>query len=249
MSRVGEVPAGADAGVGERFVGSSRYRPLLIALSLIGICALLAIAVAKIHPLDFFGLSEDDSIYFSSAQALASGHGYVLESVPGTPPATKYPVLYPWMLSWIWRWMPAFPANLGVGIGLNVVCGFVYVVAAFFLLRGLAGLSRLGASAPGGVLWAASNFDFSCGQFAVGSAVCGGGYECDGAFCSCMSPWGKRLARAVRWLSGGCGDVAADAGAAGFGRISFGDGDSEAMAESGVSLFRARFRHAWCGFW
>ncbi len=141
MSRVGEVPAGADAGVGERFVGSSRYRPLLIALSLIGICALLAIAVAKIHPLDFFGLSEDDSIYFSSAQALASGHGYVLESVPGTPPATKYPVLYPWMLSWIWRWMPAFPANLGVGIGLNVVCGFVYVVAAFFLLRGLAGLS------------------------------------------------------------------------------------------------------------
>ena len=134
----GRDSAGADADDRLDF-GRSR-RPWLIALWLIGICALLAIAVAKIHPTDYFGLSEDDSIYFSSAKALAAGHGYVLESVPGTPPATKYPVLYPWMLSWIWRWAPTFPANLGVGIGLNVVFGFVYIVAAFFLLRGLAGL-------------------------------------------------------------------------------------------------------------
>jgi hypothetical protein len=138
MSREGEIQAGADTG--GRLAFAARYRPWLIGLCLLGICAVLAIAVAKMHPPDFFGLSEDDSIYFSSAKALAAGHGYVLESVPGTPPATKYPVLYPWILSWIWRWAPTFPANLSVGIGLNVVCGFVYIVAAFFLLRGLAGL-------------------------------------------------------------------------------------------------------------
>jgi hypothetical protein len=138
MSRAGGVPASTHRD------DESGYRrglhPWLITLCLIGVFALLAVAVAKIHPLDFFGLSEDDSIYFSSAKALAAGHGYLLESVPGTPPATKYPVVYPWVLSWIWRGMPRFPANLGVGIGLNVVCGFVYIVAAFFLLRGLRGL-------------------------------------------------------------------------------------------------------------
>ena len=138
MSRAGGVPASThqDDETGYRH----GPHPWLITLCLIGVYALLAVAVAKIHPLDFFGLSEDDSIYFSSAKALAAGHGYLLESVPGTPPATKYPVLYPWVLSWIWRGMPTFPANLGVGIELNVVCGFAYIAAAFFLLRGLGGL-------------------------------------------------------------------------------------------------------------
>src|ERR1700760_551826 len=137
MSRAGGVPASTHQD------GKTGYRhgphPWLIALCLIGVYALLAVAVAKVHPLDFFGLSEDDSIYFSSAKALAAGHGYVLESVPGTPPATKYPVLYPWILSWIWRWHAAFPANLRFAIALNVAFGFVYVVSAFLLLRALKG--------------------------------------------------------------------------------------------------------------
>jgi hypothetical protein len=138
MSRLGEVSGNTNQ---DSRVDSGRsQRPWRLALSLIAVCALMAIAVAKMHPLEFFGLSEDDSIYFSSAKALAGGHGYVLDSVPGTPPATKYPVLYPWILSWIWRIAPTFPANLGIGIGFNVVCGFVYIVAAFFLLRGLGGL-------------------------------------------------------------------------------------------------------------
>src|SRR5262249_6814278 len=141
MSLTSEVSSPANADGSDRFGSERRAGPVLVALVLAGICALLTIAVTKVHPLDFFGLSEDDSIYFSSAKALAAGHGYVLESVPRTPPATKYPVLYPWILSWIWRWHAAFPANLRFAIALNVAFGFVYVVSAFLLLRALKGLS------------------------------------------------------------------------------------------------------------
>jgi hypothetical protein len=50
-----------------------------------------ALSVAWLHPTNFFGQMEDDSIYFSSAREIALGHGYILPNLPGTPPATKYP--------------------------------------------------------------------------------------------------------------------------------------------------------------
>src|SRR5690242_4694457 len=78
----------------------------LVFLGLAGILMLYAEAVLRLPPAIFFGLTGDDAIYFSSARAIASGAGYVLPSLPGTPPATKYPILYPWILSWVWRWNP-----------------------------------------------------------------------------------------------------------------------------------------------
>ena len=93
--------------------------------------------VVHLHPTNFFGATEDDSIYFSSAKALAQGQGYVLPSIPGTPPATKYPILYPLILSIIWRLNPAFPANLSWAIALTVVFGLVYLAAGFVFLRRL----------------------------------------------------------------------------------------------------------------
>lgn len=110
-------------------------------LGLISILLLYALCVVRIHPTNFFGLTEDDSIYFSSAKALAEGKGYILPSVPGMPPATKYPILYPWMLSWVWRWNPSFPANLSVAVALNVFFGFVFLTMAFVFLRRLKGLN------------------------------------------------------------------------------------------------------------
>jgi len=141
MTLAGESSPGADAGYNPKLSGN-RAQTLTI-LALLGVCALFAVAVAAIHPTEFFGLSEDDSIYLSSARALANGHGYVLESVPGSPPATKYPIFYSWLLSRVWRWQPGFPANLNLALRLNVFFGFVYIVAAFFFLRSFEGLTDL----------------------------------------------------------------------------------------------------------
>src|SRR6266481_1660127 len=101
--------------------------------------------VIRLHPTNFFGLSEDDTLYFSSAKAMAEGRGYILPSVPGTPPATKYPILYPWILSWVWRWNAAFPANLSSAVALNLVFGVAYLLAAFAFLRRLPGFSNIAA--------------------------------------------------------------------------------------------------------
>ena len=103
------------------------------------------IAVIRLHPTNFFGYTEDDSIYFSSAKALAEGRGYVLASVPGTPAATKYPVFYPWLLSWVWRWNPSFPANLVGAIAVTVAFGLVYFTVAFLFLRRLRGINDVEA--------------------------------------------------------------------------------------------------------
>src|SRR5260370_26088825 len=97
--------------------------------------------VIRLHPTNFFGLSQDDTLYFSSAKAIAEGHGYILPSVPGTPPATKYPILYPWILSWVWRWNPSFPANISSAVALNLVFGLAYLLTAFAFLRRLPGFS------------------------------------------------------------------------------------------------------------
>jgi hypothetical protein len=90
-------------------------------------------------------MSGDDAIYFSSAKALAAGQGYVLPNLPGTPPATKYPILYPWLLSWIWRLNPSFPDNISTGAALNLVFAVTFLAMAFLFLRSLKGFTDRGA--------------------------------------------------------------------------------------------------------
>ena len=109
-------------------------------------CILVAYIALVFHltPTSFFGFTEDDSIYFSSAKALAEGKGYVLPSVPGTPPATKYPILYPWLLSWVWRWNPSFPVNLAGAVAVNAAFGCMFVVFAFLFLRSFTGIGGTG---------------------------------------------------------------------------------------------------------
>jgi hypothetical protein len=98
-------------------------------------------SIVRLHPTNFFGVTEDDSIYFSSAKALAEGRGYILPSIPGTPPATKYPILYPLILSAVWKLNPSFPANLPWAIAITVAFGLVYITAGFAFLRNLKILS------------------------------------------------------------------------------------------------------------
>lgn len=120
---------------------SFRLRNLLVGLILAAICTVHVVIVWRLHPTNFFGMSTDDAIYFSSAKALAEGKGYVLPNLPGTPPATKYPILYPWLLSWIWRVNPAFPANLTAAATFNIVLGVFYLLTVFLFVRTLKGFS------------------------------------------------------------------------------------------------------------
>ncbi len=99
------------------------------------ILVLHAVAIQRLHPENYFGMHQDDSVYLSSAHSIAEGDGYVLPSVPGTPPATKYPVLYPWMLSWIWRANIPFPANIRIAIAISEFFTLAFGALAFLLLR------------------------------------------------------------------------------------------------------------------
>lgn len=108
------------------------------ALPWIGLTAILlmyAVSVFRFNPSDYFGATQDDSLYFSSAKALANRQGYILPSVPGGPIATKYPMLYPWILSWVWRCNPSFPSNLRYAVAINVLFGFMFLVSSFVFLR------------------------------------------------------------------------------------------------------------------
>lgn len=112
-------------------------------IGLLAICLLFVTAVAHTHPTNLFGFTEDDSIYFSSAKALADNRGYVLASFPGTPSATKYPVFYPWLLSLVWRWNQSFPANLTDAIAVTVLFGLWYLTSSFIFLRRVVGFRDL----------------------------------------------------------------------------------------------------------
>ena len=121
------------------------WRKYLSRLGLVVVLALYVTAVVRLHPTNFFGLTQDDTIYFSSAKALADGQGYILPSVPGTPRATKYPFFYPWILSWVWRWNPSFPGNVADAVGVTVAFGCVFLTAAFLFLRQLNAFNDLEA--------------------------------------------------------------------------------------------------------
>jgi hypothetical protein len=107
---------------------------------LAGLAAVLAVFLVLLRSTwspAWLGFAHDDSLYWSSAQALAEGRGYVMPSVPGEPPQTKYPVLYPWVLSWVWRWSADFPANLIGALWANAAFGVAFLTGAVVLLRQL----------------------------------------------------------------------------------------------------------------
>jgi 4-amino-4-deoxy-L-arabinose transferase-like glycosyltransferase len=117
-------------------------KPLHFWIAMLCILAVYVFDVERCHPTNFFGRWHDDSIYFSTAKALAQGQGYVIASFPGSPPQTKYPILFPWLLSWIWKLNPNFPENLKDAVRLTEFFGCWSLVAAFFVLRELPGIGE-----------------------------------------------------------------------------------------------------------
>jgi 4-amino-4-deoxy-L-arabinose transferase-like glycosyltransferase len=79
-----------------------------------------------------FGAQHDDSIYATTAKALATGQGYRIISLPSDIQQTKYPPLYPLLLSLIWRVFPEFPQNI---VCLTVLSSLTTLVFLLFTYR------------------------------------------------------------------------------------------------------------------
>ena len=67
------------------------------------------------------GVFHDDGIYVLLARSIAEGQGFHYSHLPGAPAATHYPPLYPLALAAVWKLVPAFPANVGALLRLNVL--------------------------------------------------------------------------------------------------------------------------------
>jgi hypothetical protein len=84
------------------------------------------------------------------AKALATGDGYRMINLPGSPHATHYPPGYPFLLSLLWRIAPDFPDNVVVFKFANAVLLAVASVGVYWFAR-----SRLGMGAAGAAVIAA----------------------------------------------------------------------------------------------
>jgi hypothetical protein len=137
------------AALGQRTIASAQARRTSTACwTWLGIVLILFLGyIQTLHPASLFGYFHDDTLYFSSARAIATGQGYIIPSLPGTPPQTKYPILYSWLLSWVWKWFPNFPANVMPAIWLTAFFGCWFLVAAFQFLRGMDGIGDRAALA------------------------------------------------------------------------------------------------------
>ena len=102
------------------------------------LAALIFLAVAAWRAdLASFGYFHDDTLYFTAAQAIATGQGNVMPSVPDRPAQTKYPPLYSVVLAAVWKIAPEFPGNVRLAVGLNLLLGTALVVGWFVLLQDL----------------------------------------------------------------------------------------------------------------
>jgi hypothetical protein len=85
-----------------------------------------------------FGRLHDDSIYVTTAKALATGQGYRIISLPYEPGQTKYPPFHPFLLSLIWRAFPQFPQNLIPMMMLTIAAtlGFLALSYRYLIKQG-----------------------------------------------------------------------------------------------------------------
>lgn len=102
----------------------------------LGLVAAAYLATAwRANPAVTFGTLQDDTLYFSSAKALAAGQGYILPNFPGHLSAAKYPKLYPLLLAGVWMVNPHFPSNLNLAAALTLAFGVAALVVVFLMLR------------------------------------------------------------------------------------------------------------------
>jgi hypothetical protein len=106
------------------------------------VAALLAVAVVAIGLLVLspapVGVYFDDGVYAILGKSLAAGEGLRNLTLPGSPPATRFPPGYPLLLAGLWRLWPAFPENVAVFKFVNVaLLGVAAAIACRFAIERL----------------------------------------------------------------------------------------------------------------
>jgi hypothetical protein len=120
--------------------GDARLATLLVFAVVLG-AGVLSITP---HPL---GVFSDDGMYAVLARALAEGKGYRFINLPGAPSGTHFPPVYPLLLAALWKLFPAFPQNVLVFKGANVLLNAVAAALAFRFGERTLGLPRWAAGA------------------------------------------------------------------------------------------------------
>ena len=106
----------------------------------------LLVAILSISPWPV-GSFEDDGIYTVLARSLASGDGFRLTNLPGSPNATHYPPGYPFVLSLLWRVSPGFPENLAMLKFANAIFLALAALGTWFFARSRLSMSSWTAGA------------------------------------------------------------------------------------------------------
>ena len=121
-----------------------RLAPFIVMIGVL----LAAILVITPWPV---GAYEDDAIYTLLAKALATGDGYRMINLPGSPHATHYPPGYPLLLSVLWRVWPEFPDNVVVFKFANAILLSISAGGMYWFARARLGWTALGAAVVAGV--------------------------------------------------------------------------------------------------
>ena len=121
-------------------IGKTIRRSAVAPLCLLAVLLISAVVYFFAIRPDTFGSYHDDSIYVTTAKALATGQGYRIISLPYQPAQTKYPPLYPLLLSAIWRVDPDFPQNLipMMMLSIALAIGFLALSYWYLTVRGYA---------------------------------------------------------------------------------------------------------------
>jgi hypothetical protein len=134
--------------------GSTAYTPAVPAIRdrlerimpVLLVTGVFLLAVISITPWPV-GAYEDDAIYTVLGKALATGEGYRMINLPGTPHATHYPPGYPLLLALLWNIAPEFPDNVVVFKFANALLLALAALGAYWFVRVRLKYSPLAAAA------------------------------------------------------------------------------------------------------
>lgn len=135
--------------VGPRAAASARVSVDRVLMVLVAAVA-FAVALLTIAPWPV-GVFQDDAIYVVLAKALATGEGFRMINMPGSPHATHFPPGYPMLLAALWKLYPSFPDNIVAFKFVNALLLACTALGTYHFSRSRVGLGPAGAAIAAGI--------------------------------------------------------------------------------------------------